>query len=68
MATSATDSLAALRDKFEIEEWTDTFHLFCNRCSLAYELKKRPDGTVHTGNILALLNHAASHERKSNGR
>ena len=61
METTA-DPLEALRDKFEIKEWTDAWHLFCKRCALAYELKKTPDGTVHSGNILSLLNHAASHK------
>ena len=62
---TTTDSLAALRDKFEIEEWPEEWHLFCNNCSLSYALKKpRSGAAINVGNILSLLDHSASHARQ----
>lgn len=56
------DPIASLRDKFRIENHSKEWHLFCLKCPKAFALKR--SDTVAVGNVLALLNHAASHTEK----
>jgi hypothetical protein len=74
------DPIASLRDKFDISDdrdiasemvggkFTPAWLVECRHCSARYRLTQKADGTVHVGNILALLNHAASHESKKRRR
>lgn len=59
--TQVTDPLASLKDKFRIKGDTVGWTLKCSKCPKLWALDRQPDGGVHTGNILHLLNHYASH-------
>ena len=54
---------APLPEHFRAEDGGSVWRLFCRKCGKGWELKKTSN---HPGNLLHLLNHAASH-RKGEG-
>jgi len=46
---------------FNIEDAGNNFHVFCKHCDKGWALKKT---STRVGNVLHLLNHEASHEKR----
>jgi hypothetical protein len=60
MTYGENDPLASLRELYRIVEKPKCWELFCLKCPKAFVLAK--SANLHTGNILPLFNHAASHD------
>jgi hypothetical protein len=61
MAKPKNETLPPLPDYFNATSVGDLWHLHCKRCDAGWAL---PKGNKHPGNVLALLNHARSHDAK----
>ncbi len=59
---SMEDNLQALADGFETETWRGRFRISCRECPKRWTVSR--DGILKAGNMLHLLDHAASHGRK----
>lgn len=57
--TGEEDEIASVRGHFRVVTTADGWELYCPKCSCAWTLKGPP---VRLGNLLVLLDHAASHE------
>lgn len=66
MTAAPNDPIAALRDKFTIRDTVSDWLIGCPKCRKRWALEKPAEGaTMHPGNILALLDHAAGHRERA---
>lgn len=50
---------------YTVNELPGRWQLTCKMCAVRYELPYPSDGTIKIGNLLALENHVASHDRNT---